>query len=83
MWNEEFELPDGLYSASNIQDCFEHSIKKHETVTDNPPIRIYVNKIENRIAFKIKTGNYLELLRPGMMKLTESTKSKISKDEDY
>ena len=83
MWNEKFELPGGLYSASNIQDYFEYSIKKHETVTDNPPIRIYVNKIQNRIAFKIKTGNYLELLRLGMMKLTESTKSKISKDEDY
>ena len=29
---------------------------------DNPSIRIYVNKMKNRIAFKIKTGYYLELL---------------------
>ena len=38
--------------------------KKHEKVTDNPPIRIYVNEIENRITFKIKVGQYLELLMP-------------------
>ena len=47
IWNEEFELPDGSYSVSDI-------IIKHETVTDNPSIMIYINKIENRITFKIK-----------------------------
>ena len=36
--------------------------KKHETVTDDPSIMMYVNKIENRITFKTKTGYYLELL---------------------
>ena len=41
---------------------------------------IYVNKIENTITFKIKTGCYLELLLPEPMKLLGSTKSKISKD---
>ena len=45
-------------------------------ITDNPSIRIYVNKIENKITFKIKTGYYLELLTPETMKLLESTKSK-------
>ena len=55
-WNEEFELPDALYSVSDIQNYFEFIIKKHETVTDNPSIMIYVNKIENRITFKIKAG---------------------------
>ena len=50
-WNEEFELPDGLYSVSDIQDYSEYIIKEHDTVTDNPSIRIYVNKIENRITF--------------------------------
>ena len=49
------------------------SQKKHETVTDNPSIIIYLNKIENRINFKIKTGYYLELLTPEMMKLLGST----------
>ena len=38
------------------------SWNKHETVTDNPSIMIYVNKIENRTIFKIKTGYFLELL---------------------
>ena len=35
-------------------------LKKHGEKTDNPSMRIYVNKIENRIAFKMKTGYYLE-----------------------
>ena len=43
---------------------------------------IYINKIENRIAFKIKIGYYLELLTPETMKLLGSTKSKINKDEN-
>ena len=43
---------------------------------------IYKNKIENRIAFKIKTGCYLKLLTPERMKLLGSTKSKITKDKN-
>ena len=43
---------------------------------------IYVNKIENRITFKIKAGYYLELLTPETMKLLGSTKSKITKNEN-
>ena len=39
----------------DIQDYFEYIIKKHEIVTDKPPVRIYKNKIENRITFKNKT----------------------------
>ena len=66
---------------ADIQDYFEYIIKKHETVTDNPPVKIYVNKIEIRITFKIKTGCYLELLMRETMKLLESTKNKITKDE--
>ena len=57
-------------------------MKKHETVIDNPQIRIYVSKIENRVAFNTKTGCYLELLMPGTMKLLGSTKSKITRDEN-
>ena len=44
-WSEEFELPDGPYSVSDIQDYFEHILKKHSGSVDNPSIRIYVNKI--------------------------------------
>ena len=81
-WNEEFKLPDGSYSVSDIQNYFDYIIRKHEAVTDNPSVRIYVNKIENRIMFKIKTGCYLELLTAEMMKLPGSTKSKITKDKN-
>ena len=52
-WNEEFESPDGSYS---ISDYFEYILKKFSESVDNPSIRIYVNKIENRITFKIKSG---------------------------
>ena len=48
-WNNKIELPGGSYSVPNIQDYFEHIIKKHWAATDIPPIRIYISKIENRI----------------------------------
>ena len=48
-WNEDFELPDGLFSVSDIQEYFEYIIKKYETVTDNLSIKIYVDKLENTI----------------------------------
>ena len=55
-WNGTFDLPNGSYSFSDIQDYFECINKKHETLTENPPVQIYANKIKNRIVFKIKTG---------------------------
>ena len=76
-WSEEFKLADGSYSISDIQDCFEYILKKHSENVDNPSIRIYVNKIENRIRFRIKSGYYLELLTPETMELLGSTESKI------
>ena len=42
--------------------------------------RVYVNEIKNRIAFRIKTRYYLELLIPERMKLLGSTENKITKD---
>ena len=42
---------------------------------------MYINRIENRITFKIKSGYYLELLTPETMKLLGSTESKITKDK--
>ena len=81
-WSDKFELPDGSYSISDIQDYFECILKKHRENVDNPSIRIYVNKIENRITFKIKTGYYLELLSTETMKLLGSTESKITKDKN-
>ena len=81
-WNETFDLPDGSYSIADIQDYFEFIIKKHETLTENPPIQIYPNKIKNRIVFKIKTGYKLELLTPETMKLLGSTKKVVDKDKN-
>ena len=51
-------------------------------MTDNPLMRIYVNKIGNRITFKIKTGYYLQLLTLETIKLLGNTKNKITKDEN-
>ena len=60
MWNDKFELPDGSYSASDTQDYFEYIYKNVvKILTINPSIRIYVNKIENRITFENKTRYYL------------------------
>ena len=56
--------------------------KKNNEKIDNPLIRIYINKIENRITIKIKTGDYLELLTPGTMKLLGSTENEITKDKN-
>ena len=54
-------------------------MRKHNESIDNPSVRIYLNKTENRTTFKIKTGCYLELLTP---KLLGSTKNKITKDKN-
>ena len=61
---------------SDIQDYFEYILKIHGENNDNPSIRIYANKIESRITFKIKTGYYLELLTSETIKLLGSTKIK-------
>ena len=76
-WNDTFDLPDGSYSISDIQDVFEFIIKNHETLTGNPPIQIYSNKIKNRIVFKIKTRYKLKLLTHGTMRLLGSTKKML------
>ena len=81
-WNDEFELPDGSYSVSDIQDYFEYILKKHRESVDKPPVHIYVNKIENRVTFKIKSEYSLKLLTPETMKLLGSTKNKITKDKN-
>ena len=57
-------------------------LKKHGEKTDNLSKRIYLNKVENEIMFKIKTGYYLELLALETMKLPWGTKSKITKDNN-
>ena len=78
-WNSEVNLPDGSYNIEKIQDYFEYVIKKHETITDNPPVQIYVNKIKNRIFFKIKTGYKLKLLSKETIQLLGSSKKLLIK----
>ena len=81
-WNETFGLPDDSYSIADIQDYFEFIIKKHETLTENPSIQTYPEKIKNRIVFKIKTSYKLELLTLETMKLLGSTKEVVDKNKD-
>ena len=81
-WSQKFDLPDGLYNISEIQDYIEYIIKKHETIGENAPILIYTNTINNRIAFKIKSGYKLELSSKETMKLLGSTKDIIDADKN-
>ena len=81
-WNETFDLPDGSYNISEIQDYIEYIIKKHETIGENAPILIYANTINNRIVFKIKSGYKLELLSEETMKLLGSAKDIIDSDKN-
>ena len=81
-WNEKFELPDGSYFVSDIQDYFEYILKQHVENIDKPSVQTYVNKIENSVTFKIKKEFSLELLTPETMKLFGSTENKITKDKN-
>ena len=58
------------------------NLKKHGEDIDKPSVQIYVNKIKNRVTFKIKNGYSLELLTPETMKLLGSTENKITKDKN-
>ena len=75
-------MPDGSYSVSNIKDCFEYILKKYGENIDKPSVKIYVNKIENRITFKIESGYSLELLTRETIKLLGSTENKITKNKN-
>ena len=81
-WNDTFDVPDGSYSISALQNYFDYIIKIHETITDTSPILIYVNQINKRIIFKIKSGYKLELLSKETMKLLGSASNTIDKDKN-
>ena len=81
-WSDEFELMDESYAVSDIQDYFKYILKKHGENTNKTSVKIYVNKIENRIIFKIQKGYSLELLMPETMKLLGITKKKITEDKN-
>ena len=81
-WNDKFELPDGSYSVSDIQDYFEYILKKHGEDIDESSVQICVNKIGNRITFEIKKGYSLELLNLETTKLLGSTENKITRNKN-
>ena len=51
-------------------------------MTNDLPIKICVNEIENRITFRIKTEYYLKFVTSETAKLLRSTKSKITNNEN-
>ena len=63
-WNNEFELPDGSYSVSEIQGYFEYILKKHGENTNKPSVQIYVNKTKDRVTFKLKMNTVLNFKHP-------------------
>ena len=81
-WNVTFDVLDGSYSIAALQNYFEYVIKKHETIAEVSPVLIYVNEINNRIAFKIKSGYKLELLSKGTMRLLGSLSDTIDGDKN-
>ena len=62
--DDKFQLPNGSYSVSDIQDYFESILEKHGEDIDEESVQIYVNKIENKITFEVKKGYSFELLTP-------------------
>ena len=81
-WNDTFDVPDGSYSIAALQNYFEYIIKKHETIAEVSPVLIYVNEINNRIVFKIKSGYKLELLSKETMRLLGSLSDTIDGDKN-
>ena len=63
-------------------DYFEYILKNHGENTDKPWVQININKIENRVRFKIKNGYSIEFLTPETMKLLGSTENKITTDKN-
>ena len=75
--NLNYQFRRGIINLNYVMDRLLYQMfkiilnklpKKHETLTENPPMKIHANKIENRITFKIKSGNYLGLLMPKTIK---------------
>ena len=74
--NDKFELHDGSYPVSDIQDYFVYILKNYGEDIDKTSVQIYVNKMENSVKFNIKNGYSLELLTSETMKLLGRTENK-------
>ena len=81
-WNYKFDLPATSYSITQTHDYFEYIVRNCESMTDNPSIQIYINRIKNRIGVKIMTGYKLELLSHETSNLLENAEQDIDKDKD-
>ena len=82
-WNDKFELPHGSYSVSDIQVYFEYILKNHGEKIDNSSVKIQVNKIENRITFRIQNRYSLERLTPETMELLKKNTEKKTRQESF
>lgn len=78
----ELKLSDGPYLVLGIQHYLECIIKKHEALTDNPPLQAYINRTENQVTFKIETRYYCNASTHAVMKLLGSIEIKIKKDKN-
>ena len=81
-WNDTFDVHDGSYAIAALQNYFEYIIKKHENIADVSPVLIYVNEINNRTVFKIKSGCKLELFSKETMRLLGSSADTIDGDKN-
>ena len=79
---DELEVPNGSCLVSDIQYYIECILKKHETLKKIHPIYIYINRINNRLVFKINDRYKLELQTAETMKLFGSTKKLICKTKN-
>ena len=81
-WNNEFELPDVSISVSKSQDCIEYIIAIYETLSTNHPIHSYINRINNKLVFKIKDWYKLQLQTPETIKSFGSTTKMAEKTKN-
>ena len=72
-------MPDGCYYMSYTKDYIDYIIKKNETLRTISPNNVYINRINNRLVFKIKDRYKLELQMRETVGLFGSTKELIDK----
>ena len=82
MTNLNNQMDRILYQIFKIILNILYIFKKHEESVDEPSVQIYVNKIENKVTFKIKNGYSLELVTSETMRLLGSTENKITEDKN-
>ena len=81
-WNDNLNYQMGHILYQIFKTILSIFKKKHNEKIDNSSIKIYVNKTENRVTFKIKTGYYLKLLTPETMELLGGTENQITKNKN-